>query len=203
MMTRKRARMMPPLFVVLALVAAGCAEPPAAEIQAARQAMDVARSAGAPDYAPDAWAEAEGARARLEVELEAQQDKTLAITRSYVPAKALAAEVETAAQRAAEAAEAGKEAARVAASRSLDEARALLREVRDLVARAPHGKGTGADLAALDSDAGASGASLEEAEAAFAEARYLDAKAKADAVLAALGRIKTEIVAATEARRPA
>jgi hypothetical protein len=190
------------LLVALAVAATGCAQPPNAEIDAAQQAEDAARSAGAPDYARESWAKVQDARARLETELEAQKT-AFVIGRSYASAKVMAADLKTAAEQATLDAEAGKEAARSEALQSIEQAKALSEEVRELVASAPSGKGSGADLAALQNDAGVTGASLEEAERAYGEGSYLHAKSKADAVYQQLSRIKEEITAANAARRPA
>jgi hypothetical protein len=202
---RRRSRSLIVLASLLALVffASGCQKPPTAEITAAREAIDVAQSAGAPEYAPASWAATAEARDQLDVELQAQQDKTFAFTRSYASAQLLAVDVKTAAEKATADAVAGKEAARTAALQSIDQVRAMSVEVRELMDRAPQGKGTAADLAALRSDAGATESSLAEAESAYAAEKYLEAKAKADVLLADLQRVRDELLAANAARRPA
>ena len=83
--------------LILTLALAGCAQSPVAEIDGAKQALDRARDAQAPDYAPEAWNAANDAQSRLDAELDAQKNKT-ALFRSYSKSKDLAAEVKSAAE---------------------------------------------------------------------------------------------------------
>jgi hypothetical protein len=82
----------PALYVLLvaALVLASCAQPPQAEIDAAKTALDVAeRSADVVTYAPDTLRAAQEKMASLDAEIAAQARRS-ALSRNYDAAKTLA-----------------------------------------------------------------------------------------------------------------
>jgi hypothetical protein len=187
------------LTLVLVAAALGCAKPPQAEIDAASQAMDAAQAAGAPDYAPDAWAKAQASEAELEAELTAQKD-AFALSRSYEKAKNLAEATKSQAESAATQAQTGKEQAKNDATQSIEQAKALRQEVDQLLATAPTGKGSVADLAALRADTGTTEESIRAAEAALAAGQYREAQAKAQAAIQSLEAVKAEIESAKQAR---
>ena len=101
---------------MLTLTLAGCGAPPTAEMEAARQSMDSASTAGAGKYAAESLKEAQAAQAALDAELKAQEGKLI---KSYGRARELAVAAKTAADKAATEAKSGSaraeaEAARVA-----------------------------------------------------------------------------------------
>jgi len=186
-------------LLLVSLVAAGCARPPAAEIDAASAAMDAAQAAEAPTYAPDAWAQAQDTESQLETEL-AAQEQAFALSRSYAKTQSLAEALKDAADRAAADAVRGKEIAHSDATQALDEAKALQLEVQTLLEHAPQGKGTQADLAALRADTGTTEETLAAAEAALQAGQYMEARAKAEAAIQSLNQVKAELEAARQAR---
>lgn len=178
--------------LVSALALAGCAGEPVEDVRAADSALEEARRLDAATYAADEWQDASDARARLDAELEAQEDR-FALFRSYGQARNLALETRTAAKNAEERAIQGKQQAR-------DEASALLAQARDAHARAqqalesaPGGKGTRADLAALRADASAIETTLAEMQQAFDAEDYLTAKARAEAAVQAAEEVARQI----------
>lgn len=180
-----------------ALLLAGCAEPPQAEIDAVKTALDAARTAGAGEYAPEALAQAEAAQSKLDAELQAQQER-FALMRSYDTAKTLAADAKTQAENAAKTAEANREAAKQESSALIASTTTLLEEVKTLLASAPKGKGSAADLAALQGDITALEQSLTETQAAFDAGNYLQAKSLAQAANDGANRVKASIEQAIE-----
>src|ERR1700752_2731983 len=76
---------------------AGCAAPPTAEADAARQSIASASSAGADKYAAASLLEAQAAEAALDAELKAQEGKFI---KSYDRARELAVAAKTAADKA-------------------------------------------------------------------------------------------------------
>src|SRR3970282_1793010 len=82
----------------LAVWTAGCAQPPTAEVDAARAKVK-AIAAEAAAFAPDAYKAAQDAVAQLDAETRAQAEK-FALTRSYARVSELAAAAGTAADRA-------------------------------------------------------------------------------------------------------
>jgi hypothetical protein len=188
--------------VVLSLALAGCAQSPVAEIDGAKQALDRARDAQAPDYAPDAWTAANDAQARLDAELDAQQHKN-ALFRSYNKAKELASEVKASAERATELAATGKDKAKTEAATLISQARDEYALAQQALTSAPKGKGTEADLASLKGNATGIEGTLAEMQSAFDAGNYLTAKTKAQAAIDASREIVKEIEAAKAQRRAA
>lgn len=186
----------------IALVLAGCAQPPNADVDAARLAIDQARQAQAAEYAPQAWTAAQDAQAKLQVELEAQRQRWAAV-RSYTVAKQLAVESKLAAERSRDEAVAGKEQAKTEATTMMTQARDAAEKAKASVTTAPRGKGTEADLASLKSDASSIDDTLQEMQRLFDAGDYLGAKTKAQAALDAAKQIESEIEAAKNRRRAA
>jgi len=189
-------------MVVLALFAVGCSKAPQAEIDAAKTSLDQAAAAEADVYAPDEYAAAEDAMKQLETELALQQDKS-ALFRRYGKASELAGAVRTAGETAAAAAVAGKEQVKSEAADLLASTRDLLAEVESMLAKAPTGKGTQADLAAMKADLEGVGTSLDEADAAYEAGSFMEAKTGAAAAQTVLEQLKADITAAIEARKAA
>jgi hypothetical protein len=188
------------LACVVAIVAiAGCAKPPAEQIEQAKQAVQDAQAADAATYAPQDLSAAEDAQKRLDAELKLQEEK-FALFRSYKQATTLAAEVKSAGEQASAAAADGKEKAKQEATQQIADTQALLDEVRALLAKAPRGKGSEADIAAMSADLDAVGAALAEANASLQSGDYRDAQNKAAAARSSVEQVKTDIETAIEMR---
>ena len=182
------------------LVLAGCGKPPEADIAAADTALGEARSADAVEYAPESMKAAEDARAQLDAELKAQEEK-FALFRSYDKAAELAASSKEAAARARTDAEEGKKRAREEASEMIAQVRASILEVQQLLEQAPKGKGTEVDLAVLKSDLTGVENTLAEMDSAFAQEAYLESIAKAESAKQNVDAIRGEIERAMELAR--
>ncbi len=185
--------------LVAALSLTACAKPPAEAISAAEQAQQAAVAAGAEEYSPEAMNTVTEAKAALDAEIAAQGEK-MSLTRSYKRAEELAAAYKTAADQAATAAVAAKEQAKNEATTLITEGRMALDEANAMLASAPRGKGSRADLAALKADLEAAGASLTEAETSLANGMFLDARSKATSAKEAIQRVKDAITQAQAAR---
>ena len=116
----------------LALMATGCASPPNTDVDAAKAAIDKAATQGADRFAPESLKSAQDARAALDAELKAQDDKWV---KSYDKAKELAVAAKNAGDKAAADAAAGKEkadaiAAKARADAAAAKARAAIAPVR-------------------------------------------------------------------------
>ena len=85
------------IFSVLVFTVA-CSAPPTAEVDAARQSMASASSAGADKYAAESLTQAQAAEAALDAELKTQDGKLI---KSYDRARELAVAAKTAADKAA------------------------------------------------------------------------------------------------------
>jgi len=188
--------------VALALVLAGCAQVPQADVDAAKHALDEARQAQAAEYAPQSWTAAQDAESKLQAELDAQGQRWSAL-RSYTVASQLAASTKQAAERSRDEAMAGKEQAKNEASTMMAQAREAASHAQAAVTTAPRGKGTEADLASMKSDATSIDDTLMEMQKAFDAGDYIGAKTKAQAAMDAAKRIEDEIAEAKAGRRAA
>jgi len=186
------------LTLGLALTVAACGAPPQADLDAAKAAMDSAVTAGAGDYAAASMKAVEDAQAALDAELKAQEGNWL---KSYTKAKELATAVKTAGEKAAADAAAGKETAKNEATMAIGEVKTVLADAQALLDKAPKGKGTAADIEAMKTDLTTAATAITEAEAALAEGKFLDAKAKAQSALTTANTVKTAVEAAMAAKK--
>jgi len=189
-------------IAVLGLILAACSQPPAADIDAARHALDEARQAQAAEYAPQAWTAAQDADTKLQAELDAQSQRWSAL-RSYTVARDLAVNTKTAAEKSRDEAASGKEQAKTEAGTLMAQARDEVARANAAVASAPRGKGTEADLASLKTDATSIDDTLNEMQRAFDSGDYINAKSKAQAAIDAAKKIESEVDQAKAGRRAA
>ncbi len=186
------------LVLGFAVMTVACGAPPTADIDAAKAAIAAASTAGAGDYAGASLKAAEDAQAALDAEMKAQEGKWF---KSYDKAKQLAADVKTAGEKAAADAAAGKEQAKADATKALEDAKAGLREADALLAKAPKGKGSAADIGAMKSDIAAAVATLVEADAALANGKFLEALAKSESAKKTAATVKEAVEAAKAAKK--
>ncbi len=135
------------LVVAIVLAATGCAKPPEAQIQQAKQALQVAQAANAQAYAPDAWNKAQSAMDRLNKELDAQAKK-LPLFRNYRTASSLAAEVISAASQAATQSADKVAQLRTQTTQLISNVRASIASARTQLARVPSTRVNKASLTA-------------------------------------------------------
>jgi len=109
------------IAVGLAVIAASCASPPRADVDAANAAVDKASGQGADRYAAASLKSAQDARAALDAELKVQEGKWV---KSYDKAKELALTAKVAGDKAAADAVAGKERADAIAAKAKADAAA-------------------------------------------------------------------------------
>ncbi len=190
------------LLLLVLVVMVGCAKPPQEKIQAATQSIEQAQQAGASDYAPESLKAAEDSKTALDAELKAQDEK-FALFRSYKHAEELADQTKAKGEQAANDAKTRKEQVKAEAQTLINDSKTALTEAKDKLAKAPKGKGTAADLKALDADLAGAESALTEAESAMNAERFLDAKAKAEAVKSKIGDVNNQIQAAIDAKAAA
>lgn len=181
---------------------AACAKPPEAEIAAVKTAVEAARTSGATEYAPESLRAAEEALAKLQAEVKAQ-DARFAWFRKYDQAQVLIAEVQKAADKAVQDAAAERERIKQETAAAIADAQKSLDEAKVMLAEAPTGKGTEADIEALKGDLAGVEAALAEVQKAFADARYVDAKTRALAAKERAESVKTAVQAAKDAQAAA
>lgn len=178
--------------LVLAAALAGCSEAPTQQVQDAEAALTAVEGAGAAQYAPEALTAANEAVAKLRAELAAQDDKP-ALLRRYGTATELAVAARQAGESALAEVEAAKQRARDAAQARINTAADLLDAVRPMLAAAPRGKGSEADLKVLEADLAGVETVLGSAREALAAGEFILAGARAAAADSSLGEIKAAI----------
>lgn len=200
----KRRALVLTMTLTLAWTLAGCAKPPQAAIDAAKQALDGTRSAGAGTYAAESLRAAEDAAARLDTELKTQQEK-VAFVRSYKKATDLAEAAKLAAQKAAADAKAGKEKAKREATVAIEATREALDRAKAAVETLPKTKAVQAARQPIETDIATAERALADAESALAAGKLADAKAKAEAagvaVEKATARVDEAVKAPAKGRR--
>jgi small-conductance mechanosensitive channel len=196
---RKMMAVLPFVFVLVLMV--GCAKPPQDSITAATTAMDAAKPM-ASEYAPSSLQAAEDAKAALDAEIKAQQDK-FALFRSYKKTDELVADLKAKSDKAAADAAAGKAQAKNDATTAINDATTALTDAQAMLDKAPKGKGTAADLEAMKADLTAAESTINDANTAMAAEKFKDAKAKADAAKSSAANVVSQIQAAMEAKKTA
>lgn len=189
-------------IALLVVTLNGCSKPPQANIDAAKGAVESARSAEAGTYAQASLRSAEDSLAQLDAELKAQEDK-FALFRSYKHADELAAAAKAAGEKASVDAASGKEQRKNEAQAAINDAKTSLDEANAALATAPTGKGTQADLATMKADLEGVASAITEAEGMMASEKYMDAKAKADAAKQTTQSVKTAVEDAKAAKMAA
>ncbi|MGH7256222.1 MAG: hypothetical protein ACREI3_10645 [Nitrospirales bacterium] len=174
------------------VVAAGCAKAPEQDIEMAKQALEEARQAGAPIYAPETFREAETSFRKAMEEIAAQETR-LAPLRSYATSQELLAQVKQVADQATSGAVMGKEKAKTDTSQAVTQARMTVEEAKILLAKAPTGKGTQADIQAMRGDLKAAEQMLGESQSLMTLEDYAGAKAKAETARQAATQVAEQV----------
>ena len=181
--------------MIMAAMLVGCAKPPTQEIAAAQTAVDAAVAEGSQKYAQDglkalndSWTAAQDEVKKQEGKLFKNYDNAKAMI-AKVTADAAALKAETAAKKEAAMNEANATAA--AAKTAVDNAKALLAE-------APMGKGTKADIEAMKADAAGLEGALAEVNTLITSEEYFAATDKAKAISAKAADISAQVQAAID-----
>jgi hypothetical protein len=164
------------MIAVLGLLA--CAKPPQADIDAAKASLETAKTAEADIYAPESLKAAEDAISAVQTEVDAQAAK-FALFRSYEKTKELVAAAKTAADKAKTDADTKKAEVKNEATQLIEAAKAELAAAQDLMKKAPKGKGSKADIEALQGDLNTVQPMIDDAQASFNAGKFMDAKNKA------------------------
>lgn len=183
-------------IAILGMVA--CAKPPQELINGANASVDAAKAAEASTYAPDALKAATDKAAALNAELAIQQEKWF---KSYKLTEQIANELKTLGDKAKADAVAGKEQAKKDAEAAIAAAEAAEVAAREILTKAPKGKGSTADIAALTGAVDAAKASIDAAKADMTSEKFFDAKSKADSAKAAAEGVTTEVQAAIDLKK--
>lgn len=163
-----------------ALVLAGCAKPPAEQIDAADKALREAQTNGAATYTAQEYAKLEATLAEMKKEV-ADQDGKFALFRDYGKAEQLAASAKADGERVKADAVKKKEEAKAGALQAQQVAQEAVKSAVDLVAGAPVGKDRAA-LEAIKNDVEALKASLNQIQLDIDKEDYPAAQTQAKAI---------------------
>lgn len=163
-----------------AILLAGCAKPPAEQIDAAEKAVKEAQMSGAATYTAQEYAKLEASLTAMKKEV-TDQDGKFALFRDYGKAEQLAASAKADGERVKADAVKKKEEAKAGALQAQQVAKEAVKSTVELVASAPVGKDRAA-LEAIKNDVEALKASLNQIQLAIDKEDYPAAQAQAKAI---------------------
>ena len=185
------------LLVVLALSVflIGCAKKPETEINNTKAALDGAIQEGAEKYAKEEAKLLNDDLAAAMDEIKVQDEKFF---KNYDKAKEMLASVQAKADSLKAEIPARKEKAKNDAQAALDAAKTAVADANALLAKAPRGKGSMADIEALKADAAGLQDSIVEAETLMTSEEYFAAADKANSIKDKAAEVSAQITAALE-----
>lgn len=181
--------------MLMATLLVGCAKPPTQEMDAAKVAMDGAVSAGAGTYAKDGLKNLNDSWAAMQDEVKKQEGK---LFKNYDNAKAMIAKINADAAALKTETEQKKEQAKQEANDASAAAAAAVAQAKALLAEAPTGKGTKAEIEAMKADLAGIEGSLPEIATLIASEEYFAATDKAKAISAKAADISAQVQAAID-----
>ena len=166
------------LFVAVAVLA-GCADPPTAELDAAKQALDSARDVGAEQFAASEYSAAQRAYNEAEATTNTEAERFF-LFKDFEQARAQIADAKTKAMRAESSAEVEKKRQKESAEAAIAAARDAVSAAYTSLEEAPSGKGTEADIEELSAELSMAEADIDAAEAALNSENFSDAESLAE-----------------------
>lgn len=167
-------------LMLCAMLLAGCAKPPAEQIDAAEKALKDAQMSGAATYSAQEYAKLEASVTAMKKEV-TDQDGKFALFRDYGKAEQLAVSAKTDSELVKADAVKKKEEAKAGALQAQQVAQEAVKSAVELVAGAPVGKDRAA-LEAIKNDVEALKASLNQIQLAIDKEDYPAAQAQAKAI---------------------
>ena len=195
---KKAFRMLLVLPLVVALIA-GCSKPPEMEMAAADQAAQAAQAAQASKYAPQDWQMAQDTLQAARAE-KAAQDGRFAMFRSYGKSKAMFEKATALSNTAASNAKVEMERVRKETEQILAMVKTELDSTAAMVANAPVGKDTKAEIELMKQDMTALQQTFSEAQAEYGRNNFDAAKSKAQSIRDRMASMKTQLEAAIAKR---
>lgn len=167
------------MLLIVAMVFVGCAKKPEMELNSAQAALTAAMEEGANKYAKD---EAKGLNDELQAALDEMKVQEGKIFKNYDKTKEMLAKVNSGAEALKAKIPALKQAAKDAAQAAADSAKASIDEAKALLAKAPRGKGSMADIEMMKADVTGLEASLAEVQTLISTEEYFVAADKANVI---------------------
>ena len=185
------------LVVALALSVflLGCAKKPETQINNTKASLDSAIQEGAEKYAKEEAKLLNDDLTAAMDEIKVQDEKFF---KNYDKAKEMLASVQAKADSLKAEIPARKEKAKNDAQAALDAAKTAVADANALLAKAPRGKGTMADIEALKADAAGLQESIVEAETLMTSEEYFAAADKANSIKDKAAEVSAQITAALE-----
>jgi len=175
---KRMTRVLLPLFGLIILLS-GCSSAPTEEINATSDAIKSIETADVNTYASESLKAAQDEMNKALAEVKTQDEK-FALTRNYEQSVVLLKSARELADKAQAEAQANKAKAKADAETAVEELPALLQEASQLLAKAPKGKDTKADIEAMQNDLKLAEEAAAEANNAMAGERFPEALAKAN-----------------------
>ncbi len=170
-------------FVLLGLLVvaflAGCASKPQKEIDETTAAVNAVVQEGLGKYSPENEKKVKDALAAAMDEIKVQEGKTF---KNFDKTKQLLADAKKMADEQKAALPAMKEQAKQNATSAVDAAKAAVEDAKKVLAQAPKGKGTAADIEALRGDVKGAEDMLPEVQGLIDKEDYAGAVTKANAI---------------------
>jgi len=186
-------------YLALSMVAiflfAGCAKQPTEEINAAKASVDAVVAEGAQKFAAEDAKKLNDSMQAAQDEIKVQDGKTF---KNYAKAKELLAKAKADAETLKAGLAAKKEEAKKNAAAAQEAAETSVKEAKGLLAKAPKGKGSKADLEALKADLKGIEDSLAEIKIANDSEDYSAAIEKSNAIKEKAAGISDQIKKAME-----
>ncbi len=183
------------LGCAFALLVAGCAKPPEAEKTAAQAVIDSAIQEGANIYGKDELKALQDAMTMALDEEKAQEGK---LFKKYDKEKEILAKLTADGEALKAAIPARKEQAKKGAIAALEAAKAAMEQAKALLAKAPKGKGTKADIDAFTADLKGAEEALPAVQQAIDGEDFFGAADKAKAISDKAAGVASQIQAAME-----
>lgn len=171
-----------------------CAKVPQVPIDQARQALESAK-AEASKWAADSLTAAQNKAAELDAELAVQKGK---LFKNYDKTLQLVQELRQLSEKATQDAASAKSAAKAEAEAAVTQAETTLTAAREALAKAPKGKGSATDIAAMTGDLDAAAATIATAKTDLSNENFQDAKTKAASATQQADRVVNEVNVAIE-----
>lgn len=183
------------LSMVVIFLLAGCAKPPTEEINAAKASIDAVVAEGAQKFAAEDAKKLNDSMQAAQDEIKVQDGKTF---KDYAKTKELLAKVKADAETLKAGLAAKKEEAKKNAAAAQEAAKASVADAKALLAKAPKGKGSTADIEALKADLKGIEDSMAEIKTANDAEDYNVAIEKSNAVKDKAAAISEQIKKAME-----
>jgi hypothetical protein len=183
------------LAITVVVMIAACSKPPAQELDTATASVKDLAAAGAEKYAPEDLKKLNDQVTAANDEIKAQEGKWF---KSYDKAKEMLAKVKTDAETLKPTLAAKKEEAKKDATAAQEAAKAAVDEAKNLLAKAPVGKESRADIEAMKADVKGLEESLTEVQNLVTSEDYRTATDKAKAISEKAGGVSGQVKQAME-----